>query len=68
MLAVVVGSAVAACEIWRVGRRGVILKAGNIAWLALLLAMMLPAHLFSFGSPDSPAAWPLLPAAGSCCW
>lgn len=62
LLAMVVGSAIAACRIWRrIGRRGPLLRTGHIAWMALLLAMMLPAHLFADGTP---APWPLLPAAG----
>jgi len=65
LLATVVLSAIAACRIWRrIGRRGPILRTGNIAGLSLLLAMMLPAHLFSTGAADIPADWPLLPAAG----
>jgi len=65
VLAAVVLSAIGGCRIWRrIGRRGLIVRTGNIAWLALLLAMMLPAHLFAFGSATGPAPWPLLPAAG----
>jgi Na+-translocating ferredoxin:NAD+ oxidoreductase subunit D len=49
--------------LWRnVGLRGGQIKASQSLWLAVLLAMMLPAHLAS--SPSAPALWPLIPAAG----
>jgi len=38
-----------------------LLKVGQSLWLAILLSMMLPAHL---ASSLSPAMWPLIPAAG----
>ncbi|MGH7178866.1 MAG: RnfABCDGE type electron transport complex subunit D [Tepidisphaeraceae bacterium] len=64
----VVGSAMLATVIWRrVGGRGRRLRFDHIAWLALLLALMLPAHLLSSVDPATSkpfAGWPLLAGAG----
>jgi Na+-translocating ferredoxin:NAD+ oxidoreductase RnfD subunit len=80
-LVLVCGSALAAAFVWRqVGRRGLRVHYGEVLWLAVLLALTLPAHLFTTGDPSrmswqtsvvhSPsdergyAAWPLLVATG----
>jgi Na+-translocating ferredoxin:NAD+ oxidoreductase RnfD subunit len=64
--AVVIGSTTAAAKVWsRIGRRGRDLAPGHAAWLGLLLALTLPAHLGSLrGIFSHHAAFWLLPAAG----
>jgi Na+-translocating ferredoxin:NAD+ oxidoreductase RnfD subunit len=61
---VVVGSAAATVAFWRrVGPRGRMLHYPQALWMALLLALMLPAHL----AGDVYAGqmlWPILPVAG----
>jgi Na+-translocating ferredoxin:NAD+ oxidoreductase RnfD subunit len=71
-LLLVVGSAAFAVLLWRrVGRRGCQVRYDQSLWLALLLGLTLPAHLFSAGNPSGAslteynfALWPILPAAG----
>jgi Na+-translocating ferredoxin:NAD+ oxidoreductase RnfD subunit len=66
VVGVVMGSAIAAAGVWRrVGRRGRDLSTPHAAYLALLLALTLPAHLGSLANLSSgrSAFW-LLPAAG----
>lgn len=54
--------------LWRrVGRRGRTLRFDHAMWLALLLALSLPAHLFSETDRSgftTTAPWPVIPAAG----
>jgi Na+-translocating ferredoxin:NAD+ oxidoreductase RnfD subunit len=62
----VVGSTLAAVAIWkRIGTRGHQLRYSHAAWLAVLLSLMLPAHLAT-QTPDAEGRipWLLLPAAG----
>ncbi len=47
----------------RIGARGTQMRTAHTAWLSLLLAMMLPAHL-AFGGLDLQSPWPIIPAAG----
>ena len=66
VIAVVVASAAAAALVWRqVGRRGRDLSVAHTMWLALLLALALPAHLATREALASArgAFW-ILPAAG----
>jgi electron transport complex protein RnfD len=66
VVASVLASTLAAVAVWRrVGTRGHQLRFSHAAWLATLLAMMLPAHLAT-GAPDSlgEITWMVLPAAG----
>jgi hypothetical protein len=55
-------------SLWRrVGRRGRTLRFDHAMWLALLLALMLPAHLISEVDRSSFSAtipWPIVPGAG----
>jgi Na+-translocating ferredoxin:NAD+ oxidoreductase RnfD subunit len=64
----VVGSTALGAFLWRrVGRRGRQVRYDKTLWLALLLALTLPAHLFSSTNPtgqSNSAPWPILPAAG----
>ena len=66
VVAVVVASTAGATLVWRqVGRRGRDLSVGHAAWLALLLALTLPAHLGTRADlPAARATFWLLPAAG----
>jgi len=66
VVASVLASTLAAVAIWRrIGTRGHQLRYSHAAWLATLLAMMLPAHLAT-SIPDSrgEVTWMVLPAAG----
>ncbi|HSV12818.1 MAG TPA: RnfABCDGE type electron transport complex subunit D [Tepidisphaeraceae bacterium] len=64
MIAVLV-SAAGAIFVWRrIGLRGGQLRYAHVLWLALLLAMMLPATLASRFVLDASAHWPILPLAG----
>lgn len=62
----VVGSAAVALLLWRrVGARGGELRLTHGLWMAVLLALALPAHLAATetaGRPTHP--WPIIPAAG----
>ncbi len=64
LIAVVVGCAAIAIRFWkRIGLRGAQLRYSHGLWMATLLALTLPVHLFSHdGSGATP--WPMLPAAG----
>jgi electron transport complex protein RnfD len=63
---VVMASTAIGVAIWRrIGRRGRLLEYSHALWLALLLAMTLPAHLLSDSSTqENVIPWPILPAAG----
>jgi Na+-translocating ferredoxin:NAD+ oxidoreductase RnfD subunit len=64
---VVVGTAMGLAVWKRVGMRGRRMTGARGIWMAVLLAMTLPAHLASWNYPDSPTntpPWPMLPAAG----
>jgi Na+-translocating ferredoxin:NAD+ oxidoreductase RnfD subunit len=54
--------------LWRrVGRRGGTLRYDHAMWMALLLALTLPAHLFATSDAAGLAGiapWPIIPAAG----
>lgn len=66
VIAVVMGTAALMKMLWgRVGPHGRQMRWQHTLWQALLLALMLPAHLFSgAGYNGSEAAlWPMLPAA-----
>jgi Na+-translocating ferredoxin:NAD+ oxidoreductase RnfD subunit len=67
-LLLVVGGAAFAVFLWRrVGRRGCQVRYDQSLWLALLLGLTLPAHLFCTWNPAGNgnfALWPILPAAG----
>jgi Na+-translocating ferredoxin:NAD+ oxidoreductase RnfD subunit len=75
-LLLVVGGAAVGVFLWRrVGGRGCQVRYDQSLWLALLLGLTLPAHLFSAGNPavaasgqatfaNHPAVWPILPGAG----
>lgn len=65
-VATVVASAAVSIVVWRrIGPRGRTLHYSHTLWLALLVGLMLPAHLFALTAPsggDPP--WPILPLAG----
>ncbi|QOV88302.1 RnfABCDGE type electron transport complex subunit D [Humisphaera borealis] len=70
-VSIVIGSAFVAALVWRrIGRRGGQLQIPQVLWLALLLGLMLPAHLASeVPTPSAThvfttAPWPLPAAAG----
>jgi Na+-translocating ferredoxin:NAD+ oxidoreductase RnfD subunit len=66
-LGVVVGSTAAGIWMWRrCGWRGAHLRFPHALWLALLLGLMLPAHLATTLAlmPDTGAMWAILLAAG----
>ncbi len=66
-MVLVVGSAMVGMVVWRrVGRRGRRLNLAYGFWLAMLLGLMLPAHLASGNYPSAPAGyvWAVLPGAG----
>ena len=65
-VAIVLVSAAGAVIVWRrVGTLGHQLRLGHTLWLALLLALMLPAHLVSVRPGASgTVGWPLLVVAG----
>jgi Na+-translocating ferredoxin:NAD+ oxidoreductase RnfD subunit len=63
--AAVVFSTLGAAAIWRrIGWRGRQMNLWHCLWMALILALMLPAHLFTEGSIGGMIVWPILPAAG----
>src|SRR4051794_5128626 len=68
--AVVVGTALFATVVWRrAGWRGAHLRYPHVAWMSLLLALMLPAHLAADAitvNKQLVSVWPMLPAAGVC--
>lgn len=67
-VATVMVSTIIGVAIWRrIGRRGELLQYSHTLWLALLLAMTLPAHLITdtqFQAGENVIPWPVLPAAG----
>src|SRR5436305_15089872 len=66
-LGLVVGATLVSVWAWRfVGLRGRRLSFSHAFWLALMLALMLPAHLATSTYPSAPAAhvWAVLPATG----
>jgi len=59
VLALTLASAVAGLALWRnIGRRGSQLRFSHVLWMATLLALMLPPHLFA------PRLWPMIVGAG----
>ncbi len=63
--AVVVGSAMATMAILRqVGWHGRQVRLWHCLWLATIVSLMLPAHLFTFVPVNGRPVWPILPAAG----
>jgi electron transport complex protein RnfD len=59
-----IGSCVVAGLIWqRIGQRGAQMRLSHCIWLGMLLALMLPAHLFSGQVIDGQIVWPIIPAA-----
>jgi Na+-translocating ferredoxin:NAD+ oxidoreductase RnfD subunit len=71
-IGLVMTSAVVALLVWRkIGVRGRQLRFEHSLWLAMLLAIMLPAQLFVTHDPEviaeaAPARWPILVAGGIC--
>lgn len=65
-VAMVVGAAAVSVLVWRrIGPRGRTLHYSHALWLALLLGLMLPAHLFALSAaPGADPPWPILPIAG----
>ena len=66
-IGLVVGSATIGMLVWRrVGRRGAGMRLSYGVWMAILLAMALPAHLATAQDPGPGGAvvWPILVAAG----
>jgi Na+-translocating ferredoxin:NAD+ oxidoreductase RnfD subunit len=63
--AVVVASAlISLTALRRIGWRGRQVRTGHGVWLAIIVSLMLPAHLFTFKPPGGELVWPILPAAG----
>jgi Na+-translocating ferredoxin:NAD+ oxidoreductase RnfD subunit len=61
----VVASATAGMFLWkRIGARGGELRISHGVWMAVLLALAMPAHLASGPGRGGAVAWPLIPAAG----
>jgi Na+-translocating ferredoxin:NAD+ oxidoreductase RnfD subunit len=61
----VIFSTLAAASIWRrVGWRGRQMNLWHCLWMAMILTLMLPAHLFTLSALDGVIVWPILPAAG----
>ncbi len=67
-VALVVAGAGIGLMVWRrIGLRGSRVSTARGIWMALLLALALPAHLASYSYPEAPTSgwiWPMLPAAG----
>jgi hypothetical protein len=69
-LGIVVAASLVGLLCWRrVGRRGGTMKTGDLLWQAVVLALLLPPHLASLGTPmadglSPPALVPALVAAG----
>ena len=62
---IVIGSALAAMAVLRlVGWRGRQVRMWHCLWLAIIVSLMLPPHLFSLAPVDGLIVWPILPAAG----
>jgi Na+-translocating ferredoxin:NAD+ oxidoreductase RnfD subunit len=67
-VALVLAGTTAGLSVWRrIGMRGQRIGVARAVWMALLLSMILPAHLASSTYPDAAMSgpiWPVLPAAG----
>jgi Na+-translocating ferredoxin:NAD+ oxidoreductase RnfD subunit len=51
--------------IWKkIGWRGRQMRLWHCLWMAAVLSLMMPAHLFSLASIDGTIVWPILPVAG----
>lgn len=65
VIAGVVLSATAAMFLWRrIGARGGELRVSHGVWMAVLLALAMPAHVASAAPRNGIIVWPLIPAAG----
>jgi Na+-translocating ferredoxin:NAD+ oxidoreductase RnfD subunit len=62
-LSVIASTAIAVAFWRRIGARGRMIHYAHAIWLALLLSLMLPAHLAA-ESMSGGAIWPILPVAG----
>ncbi|HEX4052825.1 MAG TPA: RnfABCDGE type electron transport complex subunit D [Tepidisphaeraceae bacterium] len=63
--ATVVGSALGAMAILQqVGWHGRQVRMWHCLWLAIMVSLMLPAHLFTTAPVNGRIVWPILPAAG----
>ena len=62
--AIVLSSLAAGAIRRRIGWRGRQMNLWHCLWMALVLALMLPAQLFTLGPIDGRIVWPILPAAG----
>jgi Na+-translocating ferredoxin:NAD+ oxidoreductase RnfD subunit len=61
----IIAFTLAAAAVWqRIGWRGGQIRLPHCLWAALLLSLMMPAHLFTTQSYRGQIVWPLLPAAG----
>ena len=64
-VALVVSGAVVGILVWRrIGMRGRRMGVSRAVWMAILLALTLPAHLATFKTQNGIAVWPILPATG----
>jgi Na+-translocating ferredoxin:NAD+ oxidoreductase RnfD subunit len=61
---VVIPALATAITLQRIGWRGRQVRLLHVLWLAILVSLMLPAHLFSWAPLEGHIVWPLLPAAG----
>jgi Na+-translocating ferredoxin:NAD+ oxidoreductase RnfD subunit len=65
-VALVMVSAAGTTLVWKkIGVRGGQLHFAHLLWLATTLALMLPAHLSSYHSPDNWSGWPIPLLAGA---
>ena len=63
--AVVAASALATMAILRrIGWRGRQVRMWHCLWLAIVISLMLPPHLFTMSLTNGQVVWPILPAAG----
>ncbi|MGA3067163.1 MAG: RnfABCDGE type electron transport complex subunit D [Tepidisphaeraceae bacterium] len=63
--AVILLSTLVTAAVWsQIGWRGRQMNLWHCLWMALVLSLMLPAHLFSTAPLDNQIVWPILPAAG----
>jgi Na+-translocating ferredoxin:NAD+ oxidoreductase RnfD subunit len=61
----IVLSTLVAGGIWKnIGWRGRQMRVWHCLWMAVVLSLMLPAHLFSTTPLDGLVLWPILPSAG----
>jgi Na+-translocating ferredoxin:NAD+ oxidoreductase RnfD subunit len=61
---VVVSALGATLALRRIGWRGRQIRLWHCVWLAILVSLMLPAHLFTRQTLNGQIVWPILPAAG----